>query len=548
MQKYVNSLLLLLVFGMQPAIAIDDDLVIQSDLNFVGAFKVTKVAQPEGSSDYGDGVFTLNPANNSFFISGFEPNNGNTKITIAEYPLPELVNSFNESDLNFTGQPIQAYSSFIDRIPFEVEGEITKDISNLALIGGKLFVTAYDAYKPGGGRENVFVIDTPNDLANSTVKGFIEVQNKNFANGWLTPIPNEFQADLGGDYLMGNARRASVNARWSLGPSAFSFNSADLLAANNGDVVPNIQLQSYPEQFRLWHHLPEPVNNWNFSGGNFYLDPNCPSWIKTDPDSGQVTQNNKNWKPECIYENDVWTEVSRAYYGAIIPGTSTYLSVGRIGGARKGINYKIFPINWGGGTETSASRTSGEAPFDDTDWDSMIWLFDVQNMINHKNGTAESYDAFPYDYGVFDQPFGGLITSADFDPINNHLYVGSKSGNTGTQFISVYEVLFDRPSAISNVSNSLSLSWDAPVTRINGDTLPSNEIAGYEIKSICGRTFDENVHIVQTTNTNYTLSEVYATCRNSVAAYDINGRYSEFVWNGVEPTGRKFAPASGGLR
>lgn len=546
MAKHIIAKLLLVLVTVGSVAALDNDLLIRSDLKYVGAFIVTSTTQTEGKTGFGSGRISISLDETSFFLTGLDTLNGNTGITIAEFPIPTIVNSTNLGDLNSTGAPLQAYSSFYNRIAYQTT-ENTRQIANMKIINGRMFVTTFDPYLAGGvdAMENLFVVETPDDLANSAVTGYITIQNNNAANGWLSPIPASLQSAMGGDWLIGNARRDSVNSRWSMGPSAFSLNSVDLLAAGNSDIVNTIQLLKYPIETRMWWHLPG-VNNWNYNGGHFFTDPNCPSWkAGTEP---STSPQNKNWKPECVQNNDLWTEVSRAHYGFIVPNTNTYLTLGRIGGVRKGIAYKIFPIN--GGPQPS----SGEHPFDYTDWDNYIWMFDVQDLIDHKNGITASYDAMPYEYGSITLPFQNLgsdglsyrINSADYVESSNRLYISLVRGGEESPIILIYEIIHDRPMPPASVTSSTTMTWTAPTLRVDGSAL--SNLVGYEIKSVCGREVDGNIYTFQTTNTNYTLPTIHASCKNSVAAYDADGKYSEFVWNGATPSTRKFAPATGGMR
>jgi hypothetical protein len=247
----------------------------------------------------------------------------------------------------------------------------------------------------------------------------------------------------------------------------------------------------------------------------------------------------------------LWTEVSRGQWGAIIPGTDSYVCMGRVGGLRKGMAYKIHPIHAGGGV------TSGESPFDARDWDNYVWIYDVQNLIDVKNGVNQPHDAMPYSYGRIDTPFDYLndfgskktmISSASFDDVNNKLYITLSRGGSSSPLIAVYEIIKNRPENISALTGNLNLSWTAPTTRIDGTPLPANEISHYEIKSVRGREIMGNVYYNTTTDTSYTLPQVYETCKNYIAVVDTNGVKSDYVWNGVEPINDKFEPLSGGIQ
>lgn len=422
----------------------DDLLLLPTDLQFIGAFRLpyyTSTTDEEITGEsarfgYSSGRFAVSPATNSIFFSG------SPYGSIIELEIPELVNTTVFSEMNKAKQ-LQPFALLEDRILYRTPANQIRSFSGMELIDGKLVVNAHDPYDAASAAgfdvDNFWIIENPFDLANTEIRGYSEMEGNTGLSGWLSPIPVNLQSELGGDYLTGSARMDSINARWSMGPSAASFNKADLLAVESGGTVNNTLLQFYLNSKRMWWQLPQPVNNWNYSGGHNFTDPNCPAW-KLDFE----TPAQYNWKEECVLNNDMWTEVSRAYYGQIIPGTRTYLTLGRIGGTRSGIAYKIFPIN--GGPQPS----SGEYPFDATDWDSMIWLFDVDDLVAHKNGLTESYDAQPYVYGTFDSPMGkGGIQGADYDEINNRLYISfngdDEQGFESIPWVAVYEIALNRP-------------------------------------------------------------------------------------------------------
>lgn len=448
MKTLLNAAALRLAIGLafMPmfAFSLEGVKLIRSDLQYIGAFRVSNTNNGIGRTGFSASRIAISSETNSFFITG------NPGSTIAEFKIPDIINSMNIEDLAFTGEPIQSFNDWTSRITHRTPNNDVKAAGPISLVDGRLVVSAFDGYDASGVKDvdNMLIIHDPFDLENSAVTGFFEMEDKMFAAGWLSPIPVNLQEKLGGDYLSGSARMASINGRWSMGPSAYSLNKTDLLTISAGATVPNIRLQMYPLHNRMWSNLPEPVNNWNYSGGHKFTDPNCPSWL-----IDATTPANENWKQECVLNNDLWTEVSRAHYGVIIPGTRTYLTVGRIGGIRAGIAYKIFPIN--GGPQPS----SGEHPFDATDRDNYIWLFDVQDLIDHKNGLTESYDAMPYDYGVLPVlPFQDLnedgrtqsIASADYDPLTNRLYIVLEKADPFSSFeaqpiVVVYEIALNRP-------------------------------------------------------------------------------------------------------
>lgn len=405
--------------------------LILSDLQYIGAFRVSNTNNGIGRTGFSDGRIAISAATNSFFLSG------NPFPTIAEFPIPDIINSTNIHDLAFTGPPLQNFTDFSNRIGYETPSNDIRNMGPMHIHNGTLIASVYDAYdaasSAGFDVDNMLMINDAFNLESSSVTGYFGMEDKMFAAGWLSPIPPNYKLDLGGDYLSGSARMASINGRWSMGPSAYSFNKTDLLNVSEGQIVPNTTLQKYTLFNRLH---PDSFN---------YPRPHteeCPSFT-LDPSL---------WKAECVLENDLFTEVSRAFYGAIIPGTSTYLTVGYVGGTQYGMGYKNYPINGG------PQPCSGECPHDYTDWDNYIWLFNVEDLINHKNEQTEEYDARPYTYGAIKLPFDDLnndgiistISSADYDPLSNRLYLVLNRADRlasfeATPIVVVYEIALNRP-------------------------------------------------------------------------------------------------------
>ena len=90
---------------------------------------------------------------------------------------------------------------------------------------------------------------------------------------------------------------------------------------------------------------------------------------------------------------------------------------------------------------------------------------------------------------------------------------------------------------------AVSLSWDPPTERVNGNLMASDEIGGYEIKAECTSAPTE---VFQTQSVTYEI-EVSdpAACEFYVATYDTDGIYSDFI-KAVSPTLK--APTRGGIR
>jgi hypothetical protein len=419
------------------ALADDDEtLLLMSDLNYVGAFRITYVSQDEGKLGFAQGRIAVSSDTNSFFIAG------NPNEAIAEYSIPEIVNSTDLDELNFTGEPLQNFVDFSEKASYTTDNNNIRNVAGMEVMDGKLIVTVYDAYDAasslGFDVDNLFIVEDAYDLANSKVTGYIEMEDNMFAAGWLSPIPTNLQSELGADYITGSARMASIDGRWSMGPSAYSVDSDTLLSTSAGGTVPNTALLKYPLFNRMWWQM-DGVNQWNYDDEED--NANCPSFV----------DDNDLWSADCVQDNDLWTELSRAHYGVIVPGTKTYLTLGSSAGHQTGSAYKNSPVGYG-------TACSGGCPYDWTDQDNRIWMFDVDDLIAHKNGESESYDAVPYEYGTIDYPFDDTdgdgtiskVIGADYDSASNLLYIvldkaDEEQAYEAAPLVLVYEIELNRP-------------------------------------------------------------------------------------------------------
>jgi hypothetical protein len=123
--------------------------------------------------------------------------------------------------------------------------------------------------------------------------------------------------------------------------------------------------------------------------------------------------------------NDLWTHLSRATFGMIIPDTRTYLTVGYSGGHISGVCYKC--------TQDDGTECGGYCAPLANDYSQYYWLWDVNDMLAVKNGTKQPFDVRPYDYGILATPFESYahqIGGGDFDPASGLLYLTIQRADT----------------------------------------------------------------------------------------------------------------------
>ena len=71
--------------------------------------------------------------------------------------------------------------------------------------------------------------------------------------------------------------------------------------------------------------------------------------------------------------NAVWTHLSQARFGFIVPGTSTYATFGSSGGHQSGVGYKLERPN--------ANPCGGYCPQDPSDQYNYYWLWDMKDLL-----------------------------------------------------------------------------------------------------------------------------------------------------------------------
>lgn len=343
------------------------------DLTYVGAFRLPAGEFGTSSLNYSEGPFTYDPDNHSIFIVGHRHHQN-----IAEFKLPALVNSRTLSDLNMAAAPVQAFTSVLDR--GGATPQAIDRIGGLALINGtggrELWVNAYEYYDaPGDNTLSTFVLDTPGDLAAARAEAFFGFAGgAGHTSGWLSPVPNDWQAELGGSHLTGQSSGIPIISRTSVGPSAFVFDPATRISGE--DTLATTPLLD----FSLEHPLAADLAN----------------------ETGK---------------NKLWTHLSRVTYGFIVPGTRSYLTVGHSGGHESGVCYKC--------TQNDGNLCGGYCAPDANDYYLYYWLWNMNDLLAVKKGEKASYDVRPYAYGELPSPFPAAtgVGGGAFDTDTGHLYL-----------------------------------------------------------------------------------------------------------------------------
>lgn len=375
----------------------EPQLIDMSALEYVGGFRVPSNEFGESSMNFSQGPIFYDPQNQSVFLVGHSHHQA-----IAEFGVPEIIDSTTVTDLKMADEPVQPFSRVLGRVD---NPESINQIHGMAIIDGpdgrELVVNAVQYYDaPGDNSDTTLVVRDPSDLAGSAVEGYFELGGTAHAAGWISTIPDQWQEALGGTHITGSSSGFPIISRLSVGPTAFVFDPMDLVGASTtaGPVETTPLLD-----FSLGNKLAEDLGN----------------------DSG---------------ENDLWTHLSRATYGFIVPGTRTYVTLGHSAGHDSGVCYKCVQ-------QGKENPCGGYCANDPNDYYTFYWLWDVEDLAAVKAGSKLPHEVRPYDYGRWDIPFASRnLGGASFDPASNRLYVTAQTADreqgsySNPPIIMVYEV------------------------------------------------------------------------------------------------------------
>ena len=364
-----------------PPPSLELPLVRLGDFQYVGGFRVP--AQVYGASDvnYSEGPIGYNAGNHSLFIVGHSHHQA-----LAEFGIPPLVKSSNLSELPMAGAPVQHFSPVLNRVAGG-NPQILNRIGGMQVLPGphgpELLVNAYEYYDGASDNtQTTLVIRDGQNLATSPIDGFYSFQGAAHTSGWISPVPPEWEAALGGALLTGHSSGIPIISRTSVGPSAFAFDPLAFVGgASPTSQVPTIRLLD----FHLNNGLHDDLSNASGTNG-------------------------------------LWTHLSRVTYGFIPPGTRTLVTLGYSGGHTSGVCYKC--------TQNTGKVCGGFCTPDSNDNYPYYWFWDIKDLLAVKEGRMNSYDVRPYDYGKFPTPLPGeQLGGGSFDPSTGLLYLTIQKGD-----------------------------------------------------------------------------------------------------------------------
>ena len=352
----------------------DLPLVQITDLAFAGAFRVPTGDVGASTVDYAQGPIALGPGGATLYLVGHAHHQA-----IAEFAIPALGDGPAPVDLPMAEAPRQPFATVLERADGGNPQELDS-IGGLLLVPGpdgpRLLINAYVYYDaPGAVTHTTLVLRDPGDVAGSPVDGpFAFDGGAGHTAGWLAPIPAAYRDALGGDHLTGHSSGIPIISRSSVGPSAFAFDAAAFAGPPGG--VPTTRLLD----FDLAHPLHADL----------------------DADG----------------DNALWTHLSQATVGVIVPGSRTYLTLGHSGGHRSGVCYKC--------TQSDGTLCGGYCARDADDVAAYAWAWDLLDLVAVREGRLAPHDVRPYAYGPLDLPLLGperRIGGGAFDADRGLLYL-----------------------------------------------------------------------------------------------------------------------------
>lgn len=367
-------------------IAIDRDykaparLISISDLEYAGAFALPDEVYAESSANWAEGVMEVNGS--SLFFVGHDQDDA-----IAEFEIPSLTKTKAIDHLVYADPPKQPFVKVIEKVR---NGNTDKldQIVGLELYQGKLIGNALEYYDaPADNDLTTFVIQDADQISSAEVTGYYSMRGRARAAGWLSQVPLEWQSGLGCTHIAGHSSGGPIIARHSVGPSAFCINLESTLLIDAKRSLKSAEL--------LGFGLDYPLNSDLFN--------------------------------ESL-QNKLWTHLSQARFGFIVPGTSTYATFGTSGGHQSGVGYKL--------ERPGSNPCDGYCSVDPEDNSNYYWLWDMRDLLKVRQGSLAANWVKPYESGVFEVPFQtdsvlNRIGGASYDEQSGLLYISVlKANNT----------------------------------------------------------------------------------------------------------------------
>ena len=394
--------------------ALNEPLLYQSNLQYVGAFRVPADGSLPLSEeyDYGGTALAYNPANNSLFMVGHPQYQ-----EVGEFSIPSsIINDPNPMDLA-QATSIQTPTNVISRIPNQPIPDPI--IGGLMVVNGQLIGSMYANYNATGATyPSHFMLNSLN-LSTASVTGLFNLGNygAGFVGGYMTPVPAEWQPYLGEPFITGN-QSENIVSQTSNGPAAFGFNPATLGPGVN-PVTP---------------YLDYPL-----------ADPLGPPAGPADP---------------------LWSAASNVNGIVFVPGTRSVLYFG---------STALNAVGYGEASQfNDTTRTSKGYHSQNGAYAYQVWAYDATDFLAVENGQMNPWNLRPYATWTFNfpQPPGPTaIGGAAYNPATQTLYLVQQGGEGHTAdgwdmpLIQVYHISLGSDPSVSQPSTGAALTTNAAISQ-----------------------------------------------------------------------------------
>jgi hypothetical protein len=460
-------------------------LLSQSGLEYVGGFRLPSDSSNGEWFSFGGSAVAFNPLGNSLFVSSYHG-------SVAEVSIPAPLNSSN-----FRALPVASYlQPFAD----PTEGHLSDissvgvSLTSLMVKGNRLFGTA-SIYYDANNTQRFSHFSRSLQLNQPSFSGWSQVSDAGrtgFVSGWMTSLPGEWQAKLGGTALTGQCCIPIV-WRTSVGPAALSFDPAQVGQPTVG-AIPLLY----------------------YTGDHATLGP----WEGSNPTYGATTQMGgmaalAGTRTVLYFGTN---GLGEHCYGN---GTADPALVGTVGA--DGAHYCYDPTN--------SSKSSHAYPYR-----YQMWAYDMNDFAAVRAGTKQPWEVVPY--GVWPLEFptpepSVRIGGVGYDAQRQLLYVSQlyadAEGYSAQPVIHVFRVNASQgaasspapgPGTVSNVTlTSSKAAPQAPGTAITFTAQPTGGVAPHQYKWLISDGVTSSVAANWTASNQFTWTPTAANSKYVVSVW-----------------------------
>jgi hypothetical protein len=416
-KEVIVALLYSVMFSLWPGIALGEEgLLYKADMTYLGAFRLPQGTF--GGSRFGYGGHGLAPyhdpatGKNTLFMEGHAWYPG----YVAQVEIPSgFVKSDNWDDLPQAAL-LQGFYDITDG-KSDTLANYMFFVYGMLPYNGRLIVGASEYYDADYSQVTSHGVSSFNLSLNNDFQGFYSMDaaaNPRSLGGYMTAVPSQWQAALGGPALTGNCCLSIISAS-SSGPSATVFDPDDVGTEN---PIPGSTVLFYP----LEHPLAD----------------------------GTI-------------QNNLFNLATHIGGMAFPSGSRSVLFVGRQG---------IGPYHYGCGIDEGESCPSdcyGECSVDPCDrskgthaypYVHQVWAYDANDLAAVRTGQKQYWEVRPYAvWTLEDMDTSGCadVRGAGYDPLTRRLYITQSYGEDPR--VDVYQIGYPSGTPPPSTATGLRLKW-----------------------------------------------------------------------------------------